>query len=112
MVMIIVGYKRGHLGTVDIINTALRTHQRSQQLREVVGPIIARLIPVTELRDIAARNIAIMRESIDVRRSTPSVHRSTLVVLFFLHFLFFHPGCRHKTVTRCHENAFRHRCVC
>lgn len=52
-------------GTVDIINTALRTHQRSNELREVVAPIIAHLIPAEELREIVGRNISIMRDSID-----------------------------------------------
>lgn len=53
-------------GAVELIQSALRTHQKTKELRDTVGPIIGLLIPTNELEDMAAKNIRDIRESLEV----------------------------------------------
>lgn len=52
-------------GTVEIVQAALRTHQNDKELRACVAPILAHLIPISELEELASRNIVIIRGSLD-----------------------------------------------
>lgn len=54
------------LGAVDLIQIALRTHQKTKELRDIVGPILTLLIPLGELEEMARRNIGAIREGLDV----------------------------------------------